>query len=997
MLQISPRILLAWVALFLGGALLPACGEEKPKPDKPTPEMLPEIDWRAEHTYYPEDGGAIVFSGAVQFTYQGIKIEGDHIVFFRETKEVYAEGHLRIRQGESELAAEVAYFDLVNQRGYLIDATMRASLLPKTQTKKQQQQQQLGQSNQTLTPDTKPDAKQNDKAYEKALRGEASFLKDKDPYGVYLDVEDDPQARRNLIFSANKIVLESRLHYSADDAFLTLDDMADPLYGVKLKRLDFFLEEIPDPSRPEKTTLRPKLVRGAGARLKLGPVVLFPLPTISFDLTQHFPFLRASAGNSKLFGYFALFRIGFNLGVNPERVFDPQRLYIDTDVRIKRGPALGGEFQYATGSRPTDPDADKIFDRGEGHIRVYGLDELWITDRDDFDRAVRNRDRRATLKLDGDPRRTYDNNLLWLARRNLDHAGGPSNKLETYQGDFRELIDFQHHQPLQHFLGLNDVQLDFKYHQVSDRDFELDYFRNNYLKDDQPEALASARKAGDDYSAELLFRANPQDFDGGPPHSTFERGTFTSYEPALSFDYLSTAIGKGFYLNGQAQAARVRRSFDDLIVDEHDYTADRLMSKLVLERPFRLGALSFRPYLGGQLTGYDDSRDGGSTTQGALLYGMDLSSRIYGTFDGARNDELGVLGFRHIIEPRISYQAVGDTIEKPKNVLDFDYIDNLQANQTVRFSVDQLFQTKRENDQGEIRNVNVAGFNIYTDLYVRETDRKRLLDGHAFDLLYMNGFLNVLDVAKVFGDVGFNMSFRDVETANLGIEIDPKGRWHLIVQERFFYHDINRGITGSDTVSFTFEYQLSERWRGSYTESRERRDTNLNSKGTQSRQITFTRLYGGFNLSLNYKLDKVLKENSFHVSFAPNLTYRNLVVPAQAHIVALGEVDDGEPEESRNFDPFGLMDRKHRQPAKNPQPSGKKSVPAPAPASPDDPAKPDSGSVPAPPPANGASDTPTADPKSKSATAAKTAPAKDAVPPAKRAARDDWSNANDPQ
>lgn len=905
----------------------PKAEPESPTQDEATPDLseFPEIGWWAVKVFLVEEKKAVVLSGSAWVKFKQYKVEADRIVYFIKSGEVYAEGNVRLRLGESEIAAQVAYLNKASEQGYLVDAVVRGSM-PSSKTDKKAKRH---------GPVDLPSLQDPNSRYAKATEEKASFLRSKDPYGIYLDVVDDPQARLRFVFKAQKVILHSRMHMSAHNAFVTTDDMAEPIYGLKVRDLHLRMREVPNPDNPRRTILKPKVIVGKKARLKIGPMVLPPFPTVTYDLTKHMGFMSASAGNSDRVGYYALYRIGFSLGGNDDRLFDPDKIYFDIDNRMKRGPGVGAEFRYQTGIRPKDPVARKNFERGRGRIRVYGVYEALISNDDDLSRAVRNRERRVQPKIDGFPRRTYDANNLFVERRFRDDAAPPSFGLDLYEDDARWLIDFGHHQPLRHFLGLNDIQLDFKYQRQSDRDFLLDYYPKNYLTNHQPEALVSARKAGDNFMAELLYRGNPQDFDGSPPRSPYDFGTFTVYEPALNYSLMPMSIGRGWYVSGAAQAARVRREFEQKIINQDDLEANRIMGRMQLERPFRMLGMTFRPHIGGQATGYDDSRDESATVQGALTYGIDVSSRIYGAFPEARNLELGLDGFRHVIEPRILYEAIGDTTEDPVDILDFDEVDDLRGVHRIRLALEQTFQTRNYRDDGTYSTRNFAGLNIWMDAFPRDKDRQRLLDGDTFDLLKVNGYLRVIDAVTFGGEIGYEIESGELETAVFNLNFDPGGRWRLSVYERFNFEDKDRKIQGSDTIGYKLDFQLSERWGLSLEQQNERHRGFLTRKGRNWFKIALQRRYGPLTGTISYRVDKNNNDSAFGFSLAPAFAYRNLVVPSQDLLVDPGEVDDDllAPEE-RNFDPFNLIKKRKKKGKKKKKPKAD-SVPPPLPLEPE--------------------------------------------------------------
>ena len=75
-------------------------------------DILSGLDWSASKQSFLEDRGAVVLSGSAWVRYTGVRLDADNIVFYRETREMYAEGHVRMKAGESEMQASSAYIDV---------------------------------------------------------------------------------------------------------------------------------------------------------------------------------------------------------------------------------------------------------------------------------------------------------------------------------------------------------------------------------------------------------------------------------------------------------------------------------------------------------------------------------------------------------------------------------------------------------------------------------------------------------------------------------------------------------------------------------------------------------------------------------------------------------------------------------------------------------------------------------------------------------------------
>ena len=910
--------------------------DKKKGPSAPTdakPDMMTEIEWSADKQSFVEDKGIIVLSGDAWVRYKGLKLEADNIVFYKLTHEMYAEGNARLRVGESEMYADKAYIDATNDVGYLTDATVRVSTLPDQFSKKHHSDQKGGTVAALQAEEKPPDSKLN-----------LGFLRTHDLNGIYVLPAEDPQARTNLILRAEKLIIHSQMHYSAENAFVTTDDMVHPMFGVNSSQVDFYIDE-----NPSTDALRPRKIVAQAARINILGFALFPFPTITYDLVRKNPFFSASAGHSTKYGYFDLNRIGYAFN-DPDtdkvsHYFDPTHVYFDLDERTARGPGVGFELDWVTGQRPPNVDGQPQFDRGSGFIHFYAVDESQISAKDQLVRARENFDRRVQPKIDGFPVRVYDNNLLFLQRRTFENAGPPTVDLSnTEGGNVRGYVDFQHHEPLKRFAGLDNVLLDLKYQGQSDRDFMLDYFEHNYLTENQPEALVSLRKPGDNYSVELLYRADPTPFEGGPPHDPLNYGSFTGYQPALTYTLVPTPIDYGFNISGELQAARLQNSFDKQLIDQNDFASDRIYGKFDLSRPFKLDIFNLVPHIGSQQQFYDHSVDGGSTSQGAFTYGLDVTTRFYGTFADVENEALGINGLRHILEPRMSFSGVSDTRADPVSLLDFDQIDNLHALDTLTFSLDQTFQTRETDKNGNQTTVNMAGLDTSIDTFPRRADQKRLLKGDMLDMFRVDGFFRVLNVVKLTTALGFSPQTKELEEASYGFTIDPKSNWRLSVNERYNYQDRALTITGSDQTHIRLDYELSDRWGLSAEEVVEHRSNFLQIKGRQLERVGLTRHYGPLDAGFTYSIDRNRNDKSVGFTVAPAAVYRNLIVPTQDLLVSASEAggDDMEAPEERNFDPFELLKQRRKKNGTSTKPKGDTVAPPPNPGHDED--------VPVPPP-----------------------------------------------
>jgi len=925
------------LAVLLGRAVAGDAPKPAPKtaPDNnPLKMSMDDVDWSATKQSFLDVKSAVVLSGSAWIRFAGgIKCEADNIVFYRETNEMYAEGHCILKIGESTMEATAAYMDVDSGTGYMVDSAMR--IVAPQNASGSGSSTKRGNRNKIGLPEDpglhRDDLSAVNKHPAATAPGEELVFRARDPYGVY-EVDSDPQARTSMMMHAEKFIRHSPLHLTGENTFISNDEMVHPIYGVKAESLDFYMMEVPDPTTPGKTVLQPEKVIAKGAQIQIFGFNLFKFPTITYDLSKKREYFSFNQGSSGRWGNYGLLRIGYGMGQSTDgkevmtRNFELTHVYIDVDERWKRGPALGLELAWQTqGYQVPGCGTDRLYyEYGSGHIRTYGEDEFQISDEDAVARARHDLERRIQPKIDGFPRIQFDANLLFLKRRLLDNAGPPSFAIDPHENEVRGLVELNEHIPIKRVLGFENVYFDAVYERQSDRDFNLEFFPRNYNQDNQSEALLSMRKASEDWSFELLYRTDPEKFDSSPPRSPVDYGTFTGYEPAMTYTQIPTNIGYGILVSGEMQGTHIKRYFEKAIYDQPDFDTDRLAGWLKFQRPVDLCIATVTPYIGTQQALYDNSRfnenpastriDGKSTAQGAAEYGFDIDSRFYGTFCDLKNEELGIDGFRHVVEPKISYAGVSNTYKDPAMILDFDQYDDLIRNNVITFSLDQTAQTHRAGKvEGDPeRTISVAGFDTALDVYPAKTDRERVLSGDTFGLLRMQGFLRVLDVVRFDGGVGIDpQKYRD-ETSNYGITIDPHDRWRLHFDERFNYTNTDRAITGSDQYRVQVQYELSDRWAFGYEQVFEKKKSLSLIRGRQLERWEITRHYGPFDASLIYSVDKNLNDHGFFAAVRPTIVSRNLILPENDNLVNPSQVNgDFEEPESRNFDPFQIL-RKQR-------------------------------------------------------------------------------------
>ncbi|MCX7804837.1 MAG: LPS-assembly protein LptD [Planctomycetota bacterium] len=847
----------ALVGTGIGGEVPPEGGDREKNAAVPDEE----ITYSAAAYYRDAERGAYIFAGSAWVRFRSAKVEADNIVYFHGRGAVYAEGNVRLTEGESQTTCDVFFYDLKASRGYAINPEISAVSRP-------------GKFASRLLRIGEPGGSESSSGAAPDSLLARTF---RDPYGPYLDPRNDPQARVSLVMRAARIVQHGPLQFSAHDARLTVEEQAEPTVYARVRRMDYYLREMTDSPDTEKVRRELHRVVMRGITLMAGPLPVFWLPRLTLRTDGPSYYFSGNAGHSSRWGWFGMGRFGLEAPPIESWPVRPRRMYLDLDYRSERGVGSGVEVSYAA------------WDEGRGRLRVYGVCETDISEREKKMLSERQLRRDLAPLLDGRPRRSFDENILFEKRRLMDNAGPPKLFPERYPDGTRWAVEFQHHQgfdELSKFAGWN---LDLKYSAVSDRQFLNEYERRAWKEGSAPEALAAITRISDDWRLELAWRADPLDFKATPPTSIF-RGPFTWYEPMGRADLLPTHLGFGFFLDGTLSAGRFRREFDRRLIDQDGFDAGRLHLGLTLSRPVILGPVTFKPYVGTSQALYDDSRDGDAKHQGACTWGATLSTRICGTFDGVEVPVLGIRGLRHVVEPRIEYHAVSAPSSDPVRIYDFDDVDDIRKVSRISFVLDQRLRT-RDPDGSRIRDHAMLAVSL--DFLPDPEDRRRLLDGDRFDALRIDAAWNVLPWMRLDGEIRVDAENGKVERGKYGLRFDPGGRWIFGVQHRFAPSRPSRGFEGYDHLRAFVACQISERWRVRFEQTWRLSDSVLNPRGNESHRLVVDRDFGILEVSVSYRHSASDRDSVGFVEVRPRILKRNLILPTDRLLVHPSELAAG--------------------------------------------------------------------------------------------------------
>lgn len=307
-----------------------------------------------------------------------------------------------------------------------------------------------------------------------------------------------------------------------------------------------------------------------------------------------------------------------------------------------------------------------------------------------------------------------------------DHGDRGRDLLERPIPEERAYVEWQHQQVLAPNLTLSAQANWWK-----DSEVLRDFRPSAFFPIQEPDTFAEAVYSGKNYFVSAFSRLQPNSF-----HRVQER------LPEVRFDLLPIALGNGFYQRLNASAAVLREDPPEVPPSsgrtrDPALRSDRLdvyygMMRPIVPREW----LAITPIVGGRLTHYTNSEIGGARVGNYLRLlgeaGADVVLRSSGTFD-YKNPQWKIDGLRHLLTPRLSYRyipkadkgraqipvidrrlRIDDTTYlpylQPLGLGDVRHIDELDATNTLRLSIDNILQT-RDPVEGtrDLLALNVAG------------------------------------------------------------------------------------------------------------------------------------------------------------------------------------------------------------------------------------------------------------------------------------------------
>ncbi len=358
----------------------------------------------------------------------------------------------------------------------------------------------------------------------------------------------------------------------------------------------------------------------------------------------------------------------------------------------------------------------------------------------------------------------------------------------------------------------------------SDREVIRDFFESEYRENVEPNSFLEINRQWENSSLNLLSQARMNDF-----FETVER------LPDLKYTSLRQQLGVSpIFYESESSAGYYRHKFvDDELPEFTAFRADTYHQLLVPKTFFNW--LNVTPKAGGRFTHYGEAGGSGGLTNERDRWifntGVELSTKVWRVWKNTKSDFLQVDGLRHIFEPTLNYVFVPkpdarpgeipqfDTVQPHLRLLpidfpDFNSIDAIDGQNTLRFGIRNKFQTKRN---GKIDNL--IHWHLLMDWRLDPgIDNKNYSDVYSYLDFKPRDWLILTSEVRVDADDG------RLNQSNHSIDYRPNETWSILLGHWFL--DSNDGLLrrpyiadpgpfdpeGNNLIYTNFFYRFNEEW-----------------------------------------------------------------------------------------------------------------------------------------------------------------------------------------
>ncbi|MFH0763962.1 MAG: hypothetical protein V1927_03045 [Candidatus Omnitrophota bacterium] len=345
-----------------------------------------------------------------------------------------------------------------------------------------------------------------------------------------------------------------------------------------------------------------------------------------------------------------------------------------------------------------------------------------------------------------------------------------------------------------------------EFNKLSDRNVISDYLYNEYEElGSKPDNYISFITQKEDYSSEFLIRMRLDKF-----YDVVER------LPEYSINIPSYRLFRDIpvYYQANASAVYLNHAFDNTNVNppQKDLFAARVDTYNQLSYAARFfRALNVTPYAGVEETYYSKNRwDDTNVIRGAFSAGVNNSIKFYKIYEVVTNAMgLDINNLRHIITPTAGYYYTHWPTISSDNLNQFDSIDAVGMRNGIALGLENRLQTKRPDDEGQMKSVDLATLRINTNYDLRVTESSGNSKAGGLDKIVFELELVPYSWAYLQAQMTVNPKLPTVENESIDLVANGGDKWSLAISNR--YENVATGM--SNLVTLDGMYKITEKWR----------------------------------------------------------------------------------------------------------------------------------------------------------------------------------------
>ncbi len=347
----------------------------------------------------------------------------------------------------------------------------------------------------------------------------------------------------------------------------------------------------------------------------------------------------------------------------------------------------------------------------------------------------------------------------------------------------------------------------------SDEFFIRDFFESEYRRNPQPSTYFEVNQFWRNFSLNALAQPQVNDF-----FDTVER------LPDVKLTGVRQQIGSTpLFYDSESSFGYFRHQYANNGIPEFAAWRGDTFHQITLPRTF-FGWLNFTPRVGGRLTHYGEAEGAGipfnEEDRFVFNTGAEVSLKASRVFKGAESRLLDIHELRHILEPSVNYVYVPSPSEIPRNLPQFDTrfptfrllpieypefnsIDSVDSENTIRFGLRNRFQTKREE-----RVEDVLRSAVYLDWHAR-----RRPDQATFSDLFTDVDFQPRNWLSMTSQTRYDIDAGVFQQADNYMTFEPSNIWSFSVGHRYIRDIPVLGVdSGSSSIYGTFYLRFNEDW-----------------------------------------------------------------------------------------------------------------------------------------------------------------------------------------